>query len=241
MPALPMVVLACAPYLPAIVERRWFRWLALAVLVALGALLAGAGVHAWSGHWKFANDLAAQRGFDGGGAALWGLLTALGAWLLVCAAWFRLARAARGLVAGLAGLWLLWGLWASPLLNDSSSARGLMRQAGAMIGADAQLALVGWKEQNLLLADRDVAEFGFVKPAHLQLGEAIRWQEQQPATRWIFILADAMAPCVDQTKARYVGHANRREWWLFRSDAVNESCRGGNVPAPQKNVDAEAE
>lgn len=241
MPALPMVVLACAPYLPAIVERRWFRWLALAVLVALGALLAGAGVHAWSGHWKFANDLAAQRGFDGGGAALWGLFTALGAWLLVCAAWFRLARAARGLVAGLAGLWLLWGLWASPLLNDSSSARGLMRQAGAMIGADAQLALVGWKEQNLLLADRDVAEFGFVKPAHLQLGEAIRWQEQQPATRWIFILADAMAPCVDQTKARYVGHANRREWWLFRSDAVNESCRGGNVPAPQKNVDAEAE
>jgi len=241
MPALPMVVLACAPYLPQIVERSWFRRLALGVLVALGVVLAGAGLHAWSGHWKFANDLAEQRGFDGGGAALWSLLIALGAWLLACAAWFRLARAANGLVAGLAGLWLLWGLWASPLLNDSSSARGLMRQAGAAIGPDAELALVAWKEQNLLLADRKVVEFGFVKPVHLQLGEAIRWQEAKPDARWIFILADAMAPCIDQAKARYVGHANRREWWLFRGDAVAEACRGGNVPAPRKEVDAEAE
>lgn len=240
MPALPMVALACAPFLPAIVETRWFRALALLVLVALGAVLAGAGLHAWSGHWKFANDLAEQRGF-GGGAALWGLLIALGAWLLLCAAWFRFARASRGLVAGLAGLWLLWGVWASPLLNDSSSARGLMHDAGGIIGPDAELGLVAWKEQNLLFADRKAAEFGFVKPAHLQLGEAIRWQEAKPDSRWVFVLADAMAPCIDQVKARYVGHANRREWWLFRSDAVADACRGGNVPAPRKEVDAEAE
>jgi len=110
-----------------------------------------------------------------------------------------------------------------------------------MIGADAELALVAWKEQNLLFADRKVAEFGFVKPAHLQLGEAIRWQEAKPESRWVFILADAMTPCIDPTKSRYVGHANRREWWLFRSDAVAEACRGGTVPAPKKTVDAEAD
>jgi 4-amino-4-deoxy-L-arabinose transferase-like glycosyltransferase len=246
MPALPMVALAGAPFLPQIVERRWFRALALALLVVLGALLAGAGVHALSGHWKFADDLAEQRGFDSGGMALWALLIALGCWLLLCALGFRLRRAVFGLVAGLAGLWLLWGLWASPLLNDSSSARGLMHQAGAMIGPDAELGLVAWKEQNLLLADRKVTEFGFVKPAHRQLGEAIRWQEEKPDgaalhQRWILILADAMAPCIDPAKARYVGHANRREWWLFRSDAVVEACRGGKVPAPQKAVDVEAD
>jgi len=50
-----------------------------------------------------------------------------------------------------------------------------------------------------------------------------------------------MAPCIDPAKARYVGYANRREWWLFRSDAVAEACRGGNVPAPRKEVDVEAE
>jgi 4-amino-4-deoxy-L-arabinose transferase-like glycosyltransferase len=241
LPALPMVALASAPYLPQIVATSWFRWLALIVLVVLGAVLAGVGAHALSGQWKFASDLAQQRGFDGGGTALWTLLIVLGCWLLLCAAGFRLRRAAFGLAAGLAGLWVLWGVWASPLLNDSSSARGVMREAGAIIGPDAELALVAWKEQNLLFADRKVAEFGFVKPAHLQLGEAIRWQREKPQSRWVFVLADAMAPCIDQSKARYVGHANRREWWLFRSDAVADACRGGNVPAPQKTIDTESD
>ncbi len=63
-----------------------------------------------------------------------------------------------------------------------------------------------------------------------QLGDAIRWLEAAPARRWVFILADPMAPCVDRAKATYVGHANRREWWLFRADAINPACAGGKVP-----------
>ena len=39
-----------------------------------------------------------------------------------------------------------------------------------------------------------------------------------------------MAPCIAQDKATYVGHANRREWWLFRGDAVAPECRDGKVP-----------
>ena len=239
LPALPMVALACAPFLPEILERPRFRALALGLLVVLGTALAATGAYAWLGHWKLANELAQQRGFASSGAALWGLLLALGGWLLLCAAVCRLRRAPLGLVAGLGGVWLLWGLWASPLLNDSSSARGLMRDASAIIGPDAQLGLVAWKEQNLLVADRSVVEFGFVKPAHAQLAEAIRWQEDKPQSRWVFILAEAMSPCVEPSKARYVGHANRREWWLFRYDAVAEACRGGNVPASRNEVDSE--
>jgi hypothetical protein len=125
---------------------------------------------------------------------------------------------------------LAWGFWAYPVLNDSTSAAKIMRDAGAVAGPDAEIALVGWKEQNLLLADREVTEFGFKKPKSRQLAEAIRWQEAKPDTRWVFILDRVMAPCIDRDKAVVVGHANRREWLMFKADAVAPACRGGNVP-----------
>jgi hypothetical protein len=84
--------------------------------------------------------------------------------------------------------------------------------------------------QNLLLADREVTEFGFKKPKNRQLAEAIRWQAAKPDTRWVFILDRVMAPCIDRDKAVVVGHANRREWLMFKADAVMPACRGGVVP-----------
>jgi len=170
----------------------------------------------------------------------------LGLWTLACALIFGVRRGLHALLAGVAGMWLLWSLWAYPLLNDSSSAAGVMRHTAQVIGADAQLGLVAWKEQDLLMADRAAVDFGFVRPWYLQLSDAIRWQEAAPDgvssnQRWVFILGDAMAPCIDKSKATYAGHANRREWWLFRSDAVAAECRGGKVPAnaSQENPNAE--
>ncbi len=230
LPALPMFALIAAPYLQEILQRLWARRTAFAFVALVGIGFLGAGAYFLFAHSSFARDLAEQRGLGNGGAALWWLLVALGAWMLGCVAYLRSRHATQCLAAGIAGLWLLWSFWAYPLLNDSSSAAGLMRHAGEMIGIDAELGLVAWKEQNLLFADRKVAEFGFVKPAHEQLGEAILWQRAAPERRWVFVLADAMAPCIDRAQAQYVGHANRREWWLFRADAVAPTCRDGKVP-----------
>ena len=44
-----------------------------------------------------------------------------------------------------------------------------------------------------------------------------------------------MGECVDRAKARYVGTANRRRWWLMGGDAVVAGC----VPqAPDEAGDA---
>jgi hypothetical protein len=231
LPALPLFALCISPFLDELLQRLWARRIAFGLIAVIGAGFLATGLYAWLLKPPFARELAEQRGLAGGGLALWALLIALGAWTLGCAAIFRVRQGVRALVVGVAGMWLLWSFWAYPLLNDSSSAAGVMRRAGEIVGADAELGLVAWKEQNLLLAPRPPVDFGFVKPWHEQLSAAIRWQEQKPETRWIFILADAMAPCIAQDKAIYVGHANRREWWLFRADAVAPLCEHGNVPA----------
>jgi hypothetical protein len=74
------------------------------------------------------------------------------------------------------------------------------------------------------MAQGPVAEFGFLKSWPRQYAEAIAWQQHDPAHRWIFSLDQAMGECVDRTRAVHVGHANRRDWWMFRRDAVIPGC-----------------
>ena len=115
---------------------------------------------------------------------------------------------------------MLYGLVAYPLLTDSSSARGLMLQAGQRMPADAQLGLVAWKEQNLLMADRPAATFGFSAPWPLQMQRAIAWQRQSPQQRWLMVQDVALPPCVQRDRATPIGLANRRAWWLLPAAAT---------------------
>lgn len=93
-----------------------------------------------------------------------------------------------------------------------------------MAGPDTQIGLVAWKEQNLLMAQGPVQDFGFNLAWSKQYAAAVRWLSEQPDGRRIFILDEAMGDCVDKTRAQRVGEANRREWWLFGNDAVNPNC-----------------
>jgi 4-amino-4-deoxy-L-arabinose transferase-like glycosyltransferase len=243
LPALPWVALLVAPYLDDLARRPWFRGVLFALTAILAIVFLGFGWAAWSGSLPLAEELVVERGLDNGGAMLWAFVIAVGALAALAALLFRVRRSVIGLGVTLAGLWMLWGFWAYPILNDSNSAAGVMRRAGEIAGPQGEIALVGWKEQNLLLADRPVTEFGFRKPKSRQLAEAIRWLEAKPGQRWVFILEYAMAPCVDEAKVKVVGHANRREWLMFQVDAILPDCRGGRVPegAPEFAEDPESE
>jgi 4-amino-4-deoxy-L-arabinose transferase-like glycosyltransferase len=221
MPALPMACLALAPLLPGLVRKLWPQRLAWCFGAGLVLVALAAGTTMLSGSPRFEQTLIVERGLSlaQARAGAW-LLVAIATWGIGCLLWFGRRRAVAGLCALLAGLWVLYGVIAYPLLNDSSSARGLMIDAGRRIGPDAELGLVAWKEQNLLMADRPAMTFGFVTPWPRQLQRGIAWQAQAPLQRWLMVQDGALQPCVDRAQAQPIGLANRRAWWLVPASAV---------------------
>lgn len=224
MPMLPLLAVALAPTVQRIVAAPWLRALALACAVLAGFALVAAGAWALQGKWTSMNSMAAERELADGGRWLWTMMLCMGALFLVSAAVGRLRHGVQALLFGMASFWLLWGVWASVLLNDTNSAAGVMRRAGQIAGPTAQIGMVAWKEQNLLMADRSMQDFGFRTPTSVQFAAAARWQAQQPGERWIFGLREAVSDCVDKNKVTIVGYANRRQWWMFRADAVVANC-----------------
>jgi 4-amino-4-deoxy-L-arabinose transferase-like glycosyltransferase len=235
MPVLPMAALVVAPWIEAQLEQAWMRRTLFALVLFGGVVFAGAGIAILTG-MPFALHQLAHHSIDLSARSLGWMLTVLGIVFLVALVAFGMRRAHYALLAGFTALWMAWSLWAYPLLNDSNSARGIMQQAGRIAGPTDELALVGWKEQDLLFADRPVREFGFTTPFDRQFAQAVVWQAQSPQRRWIFALDLAMGACVDRARAVHVGRANRREWWMFRADAVKPDCaptvRSDDDPTP---------
>jgi 4-amino-4-deoxy-L-arabinose transferase-like glycosyltransferase len=228
MPAMPMVALAMAPYLADIVQARWLRLTAFVLALGGGLAIAALGAWAWLGHSAAVQRFVEQRELGDAGPLLWAMVLAIGLAFIASALVFRPRRGVHALLGGFTATWLVVSLGLYPLLNDSSSARGLMRKARELAGANTELGLVAWKEQNLLMASGPVRDFGFNLAWDQQYAEATAWLAAEPAARRLFILQDAMGACVDRAKAVHVGHANRREWWLAGADAIVPGC----VPAP---------
>jgi 4-amino-4-deoxy-L-arabinose transferase-like glycosyltransferase len=223
LPALPMACLALAPLLPGIVPKRWAQRLAFGFAALLTLAFVGAGLAMWFGEPGFESRLVEQRGL-GGGNAMPGFLLAIGAWGLASLAWFGRLRAIAAMLAMLAGTWVLFGLVGAPLLNESSSARGLMADVGRRIGPDAELGLVGWREQHLLMADRSAATFGFKVAFEEQMRRGLAWQARRPESRWLLVQNAALADCIDRGRVQQLDNANRRGWWLVPGKAGTR-CR----------------
>ncbi len=234
LPALPMLCLALAPLLPGILRKVWPQRIAFAFAALLAATLLLVGLVMWFGDAGFERRFIAQRSLEAVAQPLAGVLVAIGAWGVACVLWFGRRRAIAGLLATLAGLWILMGLVAMPLLNDSSSARGLMREVGQRIGPDAELGLVAWREQNLLMADRPAQTFGFKVDFTEQMRRGLAWQAGQPMTRWLLVQDVALATCIDQGQSHFIGNANRRGWWLVPAMATSD-C----VAAPSTQIGAD--
>lgn len=223
LPALPMLCLALAPVLPGIVRRAGARRLAFAfaTVLAVVPLAAGAAMLLGNPHWE--TKLVGERGLDNG-AALAAMFMAMGACGLAAIAWYRVRGGVQALAWTIGGIWVVFGLVAHPLLNPSSSASAVMAAAAKRIGPDAQLGLVAWKEQNLLMTRAPTTDFGFKAPWHVQWQRGLAWQAADPAHRWLFAEEPALNACIRRSAAEFIGISNRRRWWLVPAWAAVPGC-----------------
>ena len=189
-------------------------------LVATGASLAAmAGVSEW------AQNQAQRRGMDAQTVqAMLSWMLAFGAAVCGLVLWSRLRRVGTALVLATALLWLVYGVGLAPAVDPDSSASRLMQRVGQRIGPDAQLGMVAWREQNLLQSDRPTVDFGFKKSWEEQWSGAGKWLEADPARRWIFVLRDAVSPCVDAAQVVDIGQSNRNQWALVPGGAWKTGC-----------------
>jgi 4-amino-4-deoxy-L-arabinose transferase-like glycosyltransferase len=238
LPIVPMLALITAPYLDDMLARRWLRTLAALFLLLIGGGMLALGIYALVAHPAFATRLAYDRGFEGSAHSLWWMCIVIGAAQWLALGLFRWRRVHYAVAAGLFALWTVWGLWAYPLLNDSSSSAGLMHRVAERLGPQDEIGLVDWKEQNMLMLDRPAMDFGFSAPTAQQFLLGVQWQAAAPDTRWLFVQEPAMGHCVDRSKAIDVGHANRRDWWLFKADAVIPHCLPGDADESPEPEDA---
>jgi 4-amino-4-deoxy-L-arabinose transferase-like glycosyltransferase len=231
-PMLPALAVAAAPLLPALLRRRGVRatlWTYMVVLaVAAGAL----------GAWLLAAPPARLQSLVEGRGMDMATVAQLGRWLvgfaaIALVAMLGLALGSRhrivvALVTVTAALWTAYGMGFMPALSPDSSARALMQRVGQRIGPDAELAMLGWREQHLLQADRPVTDFGFKQPWVDQWQHAHAWLLEAPDRRWLFLRKEAIGPCLDPAKVIAIGASNRREWILAPGAAWIDGC---DVPA----------
>lgn len=225
LPALPMVCLMLGPLLPGILKRKSAQRLLLAFIVIVLVITTVIAAQLLSVHGAQLGMIQ-DRQLDGSTQQWlgWTCLMIVVWGLTISAIWARRSPATV-MIGVMFGFWLAVGLVFFPAINPSSSARGLMENVNLRLGPNAELGLVAWKEQNLLMAGRSAETFGFSAPWHVQLQKAITWQAQSPAQRWLLVQEPAMLSCIDRQASIMIGRSNRRRWWLVHAEAVHKPCQ----------------
>ncbi|GGZ03394.1 ArnT family glycosyltransferase [Shewanella fodinae] len=220
LPALPMAALAMAAALQGVDRKRWFEWLVsgLMWLVTVVTLVLG-GLAVAESPWlldKLADytDNLARFGYF---LLSMGLLFALV--LLVTRRSFSLIRAGVMTFIG----WVLYASWGYLLLDSVRTPKAVLQHTAEVIGADAQLGLIHFKEQFILFSPLDITHFSYLAPVAEQERNAWRWM-QQGTQHYLLVPGGDKLQCFDMSKGRNMGTAHREDWYLLGPDAMNASC-----------------
>jgi hypothetical protein len=217
LPALPMLVLAVAPYYQQLFSKVGLKRFVFA-LVAFFSI--GLTVFAILGFIDVAavTKLAAKIEVSPwyfflciGGVSILGLVYAFihNKWL----AW----------PIFFAVLWTTYSTYGYVLRNEVSTPLAIYETAKPFLADTAEIALVDYSEQFILLSPYAMYHFGYNTPLKQQLEAAYQWQSNEE--RYLLLEDKLIDPsCFDTAQGIDLGFAHRRHWILLPEGSKKADC-----------------
>ena len=218
LPAVPAFVLACAPYLADLAQRRSVQRVMFGLAAAVSAICTLGAVYVLNEGGRLA-ELLAQYDLHVMGPMV---AIAIGA-AVVC----TIARPRRGFVAYAGALtWVLLvvSFLVNPTMNDVRSGKEFIATLERTADPDDELGLVAFKEQYLLNIRRPIVHFGHARwrDADQEAADAALWLSMNPS-RQLVVSDYARGYCFSQAQVKPVGTANRIDWFVVRG-AADPAC-----------------
>lgn len=123
--------------------------------------------------------------------------------------------------------WLSICLFAYPLIDPYRKPDNVFKQTSSIIGPEAQLGLLQYKESFLLYSPRDLVTFGYLPELEEQERNAWQWIQRVP-NRYLLVASDIKLECFNVSKGVAVGATLRKNWLVLDAQAGKDFC-----PLPQ--------
>jgi 4-amino-4-deoxy-L-arabinose transferase-like glycosyltransferase len=226
LPALPAFVLASAPYLVELAQRRAVQRVLFTFTTLVAALCLLGAVFMLLRTDK-RTELLASYDLDVFGPLL--LIGIVG--IAIC----LIAQPRRSFAAytGLLGTVLLvTSYWVNPVMNAARSGAAFISNVERNNSATDELGLVASREQYLLTAHRPVVHFGHARwrEREQEAADAALWLSQSER-RQLVVNEFARDLCFAGAQSKPLGTANRNRWYLVRGEANPDCVARGNAAA----------
>ena len=135
-----------------------------------------------------------------------------------------LIRSGGAFTVAVTASWLLLCTWGFSLLDPVRSADQLMKKAASRIGPESELAIAGFREQQLLQADRPVVHWGYHSAVDDQLVDAAEWLRAD-RNRYLLAPEDSSSSCFGDGVGNWIGFRHRRDWRLLSAADIGPEIR----------------
>ncbi len=218
LPALPMLVVAIAPYYRIIMQKTFIKLLLAIFSLTLCFFVLLFGV---SGLMEIAAVVKLANKFD---IQPWYFFVFVGGTglLAILVVWRNNQWLAWPIFMSI--LWLTYSTYGYYLRNPISTPMSIYQAAEKFVDDKSEIALVSFSEQFIFFATHPISHFGYHSPLEGQIGAAYQWQNAD--TRFVLI-ADKLIDeqCFDTSKAHDLGYAHRRHWLLLPQDSKRDHCK----------------